>query len=163
MNIRDLKNKLNSLKWSVDYAPEVLAARKLVLERRNKEINEIEDQIKKLKEKQPKKKTRFPENTPDNVLKACENYWQGTEEFWKFRIHVWNDKAVWTSWGAGGYSTNGGWVKVKPCYFLISLTEMQSDCGRNRNKKLRTIDCDDRQDKKVTKKELQEILDELPR
>ncbi len=159
MKLKDLKYKLESLE-RVDFAPEVIAAKRLVLEKRKPEIDRIKAEIEKLREKQPKKKARWPENIPNNVLKACENYWSGTEEFWKFRVHVWNDKAVWTSWGAGGYSTNGGYVKVSPCYFLIDLIKTENACGKNRNIVLKQIDVGDRQGKKVTEKELLEILEE---
>lgn len=44
---------------------------------------------------------RWPQNVPQNVREACERFWSGTTEFATFRIHEWNEKAVWTSYPAG--------------------------------------------------------------
>jgi len=162
MSLKDLKWKLEFLSTVFNNHPLYNETKKKILAERQPEIDKLKAEIEKLQKKQPKKKPRWPENTPDHIIKACENYWSGTEEFWSFRIHVWNDKAVWTSWGSGGYSTNGGWVKVSPCYFLISLTETKNDMGRQRSKILVEIDVkrDDRGGKKVTKKELLQVLEE---
>lgn len=161
MSLKDLKYKLESLE-RVDFAPEVLAAKKLVLEKRKPEIDKIKAEIEKLRGKKSPPKPRIPENCPDNIIKACENYWAGTEELAKYRIHVWNSMAVWTSWGSGGYSTNGGYVKVAPCYFLISLINFnnKNHMGGKRAEVLHTIDVGDRNGKKVTEKELLQILHE---
>ena len=80
-----------------------------------------EEELKALIPKKREPKPRWPENTPKSVLDFCEKYWRGTTEMDSYRIHCWNDKAVWTSWPSGGYSTVGGWNPVSATFFMLSL------------------------------------------
>lgn len=122
LGLRSLKAELSSLEW-VEMDPKVRAAREAVRAERKPIVDALKKQIAELQAKRPEKKLRWPENTPANILSACERYWGGTTELATFRIHMWNDKAVWTSYPSGGYSDNGGWNPTPVNYDLISLTE----------------------------------------
>jgi hypothetical protein len=160
VKLMTLRRQLELLRYVSD-APEVVAAKEKVLEARKADIERVEAQIEELRAKRVKPKMRWPDSTPPEVIDECNAYWVGTTEYWTYRIHAWNEKAIWTSWPSGGYSTNGGWVKVKPCYFLICRAEKASDMGHLRAKVLKTIDVKDRNGKKVTEKELTEIMEEV--
>ena len=99
-------------------------------------VEKLTAELEALKAGKPKPKGRWPENTPAEVIAICESYWKGTSEFHLYRIHCWNDKAIWTSYLSGGYGTMGGWVKSQAGFFLISRTEMNPHLGGNRMKVL---------------------------
>jgi len=160
--LTQLKGELSNLTnyYSLANHPDVQA----VIDRLRKEnqprVEELERQIAKLQSER-KPVLRWPENTPANVLKACQAYWNGTEEYNTFRIHLWNDKAAWTSYPSGGYSTVGGWHPVSPAYFCIDLTGRINDMGRIRPKMLKELDFGRNSGKRVTPKMMQEFLDTL--
>lgn len=72
-----------------------------------------------------KVKARWPENTPESILQFCKEYWSGSTEHNRFRIHCWNDRAVWTSYPAGVWSDNSGQHRGQAGFYLLSLTEKQ--------------------------------------
>lgn len=122
-NLLQLKAELQRLTapWSVNTDPRVRAAIDAVLSERKPQIDALQKQIAELQAKRPAKKARWPENTPPAVLKACETYWRGTEAFRKFRIHMWNDQAVVTSYPGGKWYDNGGGHYGQARYELIPL------------------------------------------
>ena len=100
--------------------PEVRAALSIVKEKYRQEAATLREELEA--SKRPKK-PRWPESTPPEVIDVCNRYWSGTEEYSRFRIHAWNDVAVWTSYPSGGYYDNGGYHPASPSYCLISRTE----------------------------------------
>ncbi len=132
-SIKELKHDLFQLK-NVWRHPAILELRDKILEENRPMIEKLEKEIILLQSKRPSKKPRFPENVPQNVLDVCNKYWSGTTEYDTFRIHVWNDKAVWTSWPSGGYYTNAGYNPAAACFFLISLKDNE-EFGGNRPKR----------------------------
>jgi len=89
-------------------------------------VEKLRAEIEELETKKPKKKLRWPEDTPEDVLEECNKYWRGTEEHRSFRIHCWNDKIICTGYPSGGYSTNGGWNSTSASFEFISRTEKTS-------------------------------------
>lgn len=162
--LRELKSELLKLTeyfW-LSRDKEVEAAVQKVRERNRPRVEELEKQIAAIREQRPAPKPRWPENTPANVLKACQDYWSGTAEYRSFRIHLWNDKAAWTSYPAGGYSDNGGFHPCPPCYSLISLTQTENRMSKsNRPKELKVLRFERNSGKRVTPKMMQDALDEL--
>lgn len=132
--ISQLKEELSQLTdfWRICQSPEVQEAIKAVRQKNAPRVAELQAQIKALRNAKPGPKPRWPENTPKPVLEACERFWSGIEEFRTFRIHLWNDKAVWTSYPSGGYSTVGGRQLTPPSYHLISLTQTEFKYGTQR-------------------------------
>lgn len=124
MKLRQLQYNLSLLR-NVSFAPEVIAAKELVLKNRQPQIDVLEKQIRDLQAKRPASKPRWPENTPANVLKRCEKFWEGTTEFRKFRIHAWNDKIIITSFPSGAFWNNSGRNAASSCYYAISRSEDQ--------------------------------------
>lgn len=124
--LRELKRELQRLTDSMYLTshPKVREAIDAVRKENEPKVKELQQQIKELQDERPKPKPRFPENTPKDVIDVCNKYWSGTEEFHTYRIHCWNDKAVWTSYPSGGFWTNGGYNKAQACFFLISKTDM---------------------------------------
>src|SRR6266481_8686883 len=126
-----MKNKLTDLKHQleellrVEWHPDVVKAKEKVLAERQPKIDALKKQIEDLRSKQPKPSARWTDKTPELVKFACRQYWAGTEEYLTYRIHCWNDKAVWTSYPSGGYSNNGGWQQTPPCYYLLSLIDKE--------------------------------------
>lgn len=105
---------------------------------------------------------RWPENTPEDILKLCRDYWSGTTESYSFRIHQWNEKAVWTSYPSGGYSTVGGWTSTPPAFILISRTERESGNRiQGRPKQLKEIRFEFNSGKRCTNKMRIEALSKL--
>jgi hypothetical protein len=123
-------------------------------------VAEIEAQLAAIHSGQKEYK-RWPDNTPPDAFRVCERYWNGTTEFSTFRIHQWNDKAVWTSYPSGGYSTNGGWIPTPSCYYLLSLTENDSGFSSGKPKILKELSFPRNSGRRVTKKIMQEELDKL--
>lgn len=119
-NIRDLRWRLQRLEKSIDNDPGVIAAKKIAREKIQSQVDEIANKINDLLINKPAPKSRWPEDTPEQVIKECKQHWLGTTEYGVFRIHAWNDRAVWTSYPAGGYSDNGGWHRTPASFYLIS-------------------------------------------
>jgi len=122
--IRELNDELRRLEF-VEFDSRVNAARALVRAERKPRIDEIKAELEKLRSKRSDKKPRWDENTPKHILDVCSKYWNGTTEFYSYRIHLWNDDFVWTSYPSGGYSNNGGWHPTPACFHLISLKSME--------------------------------------
>lgn len=122
--LRDLSRELDRLHY-VNNDPRVYAAIELVRKERAPQIEALRDQITKLRAKRPEKKPRWSDNTPRAVLDTCAKYWQGTTEYYTFRIHCWNSKGVCTSYPSGGYSDNGGWHPTSASFHFISLIDKQ--------------------------------------
>jgi hypothetical protein len=162
MKIRDIEDKVNTIFKKINNDPRLVELKEKIRKEHDSELNKLYDKIKQLKENRPKKKPRWPENTPPHILTACSKYWNGTTEHAIFRIHLWNDKAVWTSYPAGGYSTNGGWNPTPAHYDLISLTEEGSGFGgRDKPKILKSLSFERCSGKRVTAAMMQEELDKL--
>jgi hypothetical protein len=109
---------------------------------------------KKVRAKAP----RWPENTPQDVLDACALFWRGTTEFHSYRIHCWNDVAIWTSYPSGGYSDNGGYHRTPPCYSMIHRVGATSD---RRSATISSSDLCIGQKTRFTMKIMQQHLDEF--
>lgn len=135
--LKQLKEELRLLtEWfHICRSKEVEAAINIVRKRNAPRVAELKAEIESLQAKRPKKNGRWPEDCPENVIKACASRWRGTTESQKYRIHAWTDKAAWTSYGAGGYSDNSGWHRTTSGHEVISLAEIQF----GRPKTLRTM------------------------
>jgi len=149
-----LKWKLEALYREIDRDPKVLEAKKLAEQERLPQIKALEKQIATIKASRKPPKPRWPENTPQDVLNDCKEYWSGTVEDRSFRIHLWNDKAIWTGYPAGGYTNNGGWNKTSARFILISRTKKQYCLGKRQAISLADLDG------RVSLKQMQQILDE---
>lgn len=103
--------------------PEVTQALNIVKKRNAPIIVEIDKRIAELRSSR-KKTARIPEGTPPKVIAACREYWLGTEELEKYRIHGWTSDLVWTSYAAGSFSTNGGRVTHTSGHYIISMKEV---------------------------------------
>lgn len=158
--LTQLRDKLAQLR-NVERDSRVVALTKTILDERRPQIENLQSEINaRLAKNSSRKKTpRWPENTPPSVLDHCKRYWQGSDEYHKFRIHLWNDKAIWTSWPKGGYSDNGGFHPAPATYFLISTTKSEQCLGNSRPKVLQERESTN--DARVTKKAMQEALDKL--
>ena len=159
MGLEELKAERNRL---VDYTfitfdPRVRAAMMLVREENAPKVAEIDARIKSLRDAKPAPKPRFPVDAPQAVLDACDKFWRGTTEHATYRIHLWNNKAVWTSYPAGGYSNAGGWNPTPPSYRLISFSETQY----GKPKQLLDITPERNSGQRVTPKIMQAELDKL--
>ncbi len=162
LSLKDLKYKLERLQ-DVRFHPDVQKLQREILDKRKPEIDKLKEEIKLLKDKRPAKKQRFPEGTPEHIIKACQEYWNGTTQYHEFYIYVWNDKAVFTGYKSGGYSNNSGWNPTSPAYFLISLTEKESGMHGNKPKELFSIHVGYDKEwsgKRITEKVLKELLEE---
>ena len=162
--LTQLKDELKRLTdfYYVTNHPDVRAAIEKVRAENKPRVEELNKRIAALHSAKPAPKPRWPENTPANVLKACQDFWSGTEEYRSFRIHLWNDKAAWTSYPAGGYSTVGGWNPTPAHYSLISFSEREY--GHNEKMKpkcVRTLGFERNSGKRVTTAMMQDALDEL--
>ena len=117
--ISDIKVALHHAKNAYN-DPRVQDLVRQIVEERKSEIEALQKELEELRQKiKGKNKPRWPEDTPEHVVEFCKDYWRGSTEYHTFRIHCWNDKAVWTSWPSGGYSDNGGWHPTSACFFLI--------------------------------------------
>lgn len=156
MTASQLRSMIQSLMWSFDGDPRIKKLKAEILKEREPEIErlkiELEEAIKQVK---PKK--RWPENTPQNIIEVCNKYWRGTTSFSNFRIHHWNDMAVWTSYPSGGYSVVAGWTSTPPSYHLISLTEANG----MRPKCIKILSFDIGSGQRVTSSMMLNALDEL--
>lgn len=151
--ITQVKKEIDNLwDWySLSSNPRVVALINQIRNENAGKIAELKKELAELENNKPKATPRWSENTPQDVLKECEEYWKGTEEFRVYRIHCWNDKIICTSYPSGGYSTAGGWVKTQATFYFLSRTEKSWD-------KAKTLAIlEGRQSKKV----LQQKLDEL--
>jgi len=72
-----------------------------------------------------KVKGRWPDDTPDHIKTFCSEFWSGTEEYWNYRIHAWNDKIVITSYPNRAWYDNGGRHPGSTRFFAVSLTEKE--------------------------------------
>ena len=156
--LSELNQKLKQLTdyTYITFTPKVQAAINEVRKENAPLVAELERQIKALQSKR-KPTTRWPDNVPENIMTICNDYWNGTVEYWKFRIHLWNDKAVWTSYPSGGYSTAGGWNPSPACYYMLSLTEKEY----NKPKQLKELSFEHKSGQRVMKTMMQEELDKL--
>jgi hypothetical protein len=127
--LRELKARLDWLRsyLSMLNEPEVRDAMEKVRLKRLPQTLLLEKDISELRAKQPVKKVkpRWPEGTPPEVLEVCKQYWSGTTEYDKYRIHCWNTELVCTSYPSGGYSDNGGWHATPACFHFLSLSEKE--------------------------------------
>jgi len=160
--LTDLKQELNGLTdyYRLTLHPDVQAVISRLRKENQPRVEELQRQIKDL-QSQRKPVLRWPENTPDIILKICQAYWGGTEEYRTFRIHLWNAKAAWTSYPAGGYSTVGGWNPTPSAYFCVSLTERDGSSRLAKPKVLKQLGFERKSGKRVTPKMMQEFLDTL--
>lgn len=94
-----------------------------ILKENAPKIKILKAELAELESKVKEPKPRWPSDTPEHILKFCSEYWRGTTEYGTYRIHCWNDKAVWTSYPSGGYSTAGGWNPTPATFYLLSLTK----------------------------------------
>jgi len=156
--LTELKHELDSLTshYALTSHPDVLVVVERLRNKNAARVKELRAEIDKLQNER-KPVLRWPENTPGHILERCKAYWSGTTEYQSFRIHLWNDKAVWTSYPAGGYSTNGGWNPTPACYYCISLSEVESSKPRQ----LKELGFERNSGKRVTPKMMQEFLDTL--
>ena len=136
--LKQLNLELKNLK-SVIFEKRIIKLMDDILLERKPQIESVEAEIESLRSKRPRQTPRWPENTPPNILAVCDTFWSGTTEWYKYRIHLWNSKAVWTSYPSGGYSNNMGWNPTPCCYELVNLNEADSCLGKIRGKSLATI------------------------
>ena len=122
----DIKRRISELTDVYRFLnePRVAALIQTICAERKPELDKLKAQLAELQSKRKVAK-RWPDDTPEAVMKVCQDYWIGTTEYQSFRIHMWNDKAVWTSYPSGGYSTVGGWSKTPRSYVLVSRTERE--------------------------------------
>lgn len=115
--------------WRIDRKialdPRMKELRAKITEEYRAEIDAIKAAIAKRQSARRTPAPRWPADCPQDVIDFCDNYWNGTEERRKFRIHCWTDKSAWTSYPSGGYSDNGGWHPAPASFFLISRTEVR--------------------------------------
>jgi hypothetical protein len=123
--VREIKSEIDKLTCFIDIAqsPRVMALINQIRQENKPKVESLREELKQVEANKKAPKPRWPENTPKNVLDKANLYWGGSTERHTFRIHCWNDKAYWTSYPAGGFSTNGGWHKTQAHFFLISLVE----------------------------------------
>ena len=114
-----LKRELDRL-LRVELAPEVAAAVRQVRLARAGRVAEVRAEIEALRAARPPKPPRWPIDTPTDVLDLCDKFWRGSSEHHEYRIHCWNERAVWTSYPSGGYSDNGGYHPTPASYRLVS-------------------------------------------
>jgi hypothetical protein len=56
---------------------------------------------------------KIPDGTPADVLAVAKRFWNGTNDYDRFRLHEWNDACIWCSspggmgWAARGLQTYG--------------------------------------------------------
>jgi len=141
--IREIERELESLELNTTYSvfsnKRVNALLTILRKENFEKVVSLKKELEDLKCARIKtKKPRWPDNTPQHILDFCKEHWRGTEESASYRIHCWNDKWVWTSYPAGGYSIVGGWVKTQATFFLLSLTEM--DDYERRHKLLKMLE-----------------------
>ena len=161
--LSDYKDELRRLTehYYICCDPRVRAAIEVVRKENEPKVAELQRKIENLRLAR-KLVTRWPDCTPDNVKKVCEDYWSGTTEKHTYRIHLWNDKAVWTSYPAGGYSTVGGFTPTPPAYELISRTELAyKNSSKKVAKKLKGLCFERNSGKRVTPAMMQAELDKL--
>lgn len=152
--IKEIKDEIRKLKdrnWILFTDKRIIALLKQIEKENEPKVKSLEEELKSITPKKREPKPRWPENIPQPILDFCEKYWHGTTESYTFRIHCWNDKAVWTSWPSGGYSTQGGWNKVKATFFMLPLDKTPSISMRPILEK----------EGKVSQSEMQSELDKL--
>ena len=86
-------------------------------------LRELQAELEAVKGGRAKPTPRWPSDVPEAVFVICEDYWKGSEEHAVYRIHCWNDKAVWTSYPARAWYCQGVRNQGKASYYLLSLTE----------------------------------------
>lgn len=123
--ISDVRREISSLdSWvSISYHPRVRALIEQIRKENQVKIKELQKELAELEANKKPPKSRWPDDIPESVLAFCKAHWKGTTEYETFRIHCWNDKAVWTSYPSGGYSTAGGYTKTPATFYLLSFTE----------------------------------------
>lgn len=141
--------------------PKVKAAISEVRKENEPKIKDLKEELAKLKEKKSPKKPRWPESTPQEIIDTCTHYWSGTTSLADFRIHEWDENAIWTSYPAGGYSTNGGWNPSPACYTLISRTERGGRLSPSKPRELAELSFERNSGKRVTPAMRLEKLKEL--
>jgi hypothetical protein len=154
-SVRDLRHQIQRLKWSVDRDERVLKVISIVKAEIAPKIKALEDQISAIVEKRPKPKPRWPENTPQNVIKKAEKEFEGSTQYHSFRIHCWNDKAFWVSWPSGGYYSLSGWHPTPATFILLSMTKEENKFGKSAPVRLKSVDG------RLSQKSMQEELDKL--
>lgn len=87
-------------------------------------VAELKKELEELKGKRPVPKPRFPSDTPAWALDIALDYFTGTTEIYKYRIHCWNDNFVWVSFPAGTYHCFGK-HQGQATFYLLSRTERE--------------------------------------
>jgi hypothetical protein len=122
MTVKAIRNRIRSLLYDFRSDPRIQELEKQIRTERQPEIDRLELAL-AAAEKQVKPKKRWPDDVPKEVMEHAEKYWRGTTSYSNFRIHHWNDKAIWTSYPSGGYSVVAGWTSTPPAYHLVSRVE----------------------------------------
>jgi hypothetical protein len=122
--ISSVKREISALdSWvSISYHPRVRALIEQIRKENQVKIKELQKELVELEANKKPPKPRWPDDIPESVLAFCKAHWKGTTEYDSFRIHCWNEKAVWTSYPSGGYSTAGGWNPTPAGFHLLSFT-----------------------------------------
>jgi len=152
--ISDIKREIRSLTNYNDlmFDKRVMELIKKIRKENSEKVAKLNAELAELESKKPKPKPRWPEDTPEDVLKECEEYWKGTTELGTFRIHCWNDKIICTGYPSGGYSTNGGWNPSPVTFYFISRTIKEV---HNKAKPFLTLE--GRQSQKKLRQKLEEL------
>jgi hypothetical protein len=123
--IESLEAKLRRMS-DVSMDPRMIALGDQIWLERKPKLDEITKEIQEMRKlyeaNKPKKKPRWPEDCPQKVVEQCNNYWSGTTERYRFRIHAWNEKAIITSYPGGSYQSGTTTEYGPACYRMIPLS-----------------------------------------
>ena len=128
--IKQLREEVTKLR---DYRsdPRVVKVIELVMDERRAKINDLEDKLHGMSSLPKLKPSRWPDNTPAEVIEQASAFYAGTTESHKFRIHAWNDKGIVVSYPGGTWSDNGGQHYGQALYSLLSRTETKRGMSGN--------------------------------
>lgn len=126
-SIKEIKYDLDKLtdRFWISMDQRVRDAIDLVKNENASKVAALEAELAAARRVIPVKKPRWPENTPEDVLEECKEYWRGSTEYHTFRIHCWNDAIVCTGYPNGGYSDNGGWHPTPARFYFLSRREIE--------------------------------------
>jgi len=119
--IRSELKKLNDFSTLI-FDPRVRKFISSIIEENQPRIKELEKELEVCLASKKASKPRFPEGVPEEVFSACEKYWKGCEEYHIYRIHCWNNKAVWTSYPTHAWYCQGARYQAKATFYLLDLT-----------------------------------------
>lgn len=161
--IRDIEEEIKALVCheNLSFYHEVLVLINQLRNRNQPKVALLRKELAALHATKKHKKPRWPENTPEEVIRLCDDYWRGSSEAATYRIHCWNELAVWTSYPSGGFSDNGGSHPSPSRYFLLSRKTKESRYGRQSAATLKEISYPHKSGLRVTPKRMQAELDEL--